>query len=946
VLFLSIKGLTLLKMCTLSSFEVVYPKSCQPQNNELKFVRLLTKFKIHCPMNQNYLLSKNGFFQQLLFTQKSMLLLVSFFLLAGKSTQAQTTGPNNAGTGTNVTGVGTLAWTSFGNVTAADGVSANAVFTGSANSNYLQGTNYGFSIPNGVVVDGIEVIINRKTSAVNAGRITKDNVVSIVKGGAIVGNNKATTLAYTTTLTTATYGSSTDKWGTAWTSADINAANFGAVISVNANNSLTASVDYIQIKVYYTPAPTVTSFTGTSACIGTTPSVVISGNYFTGATAVKFNGVSASYTLNSATQITATLPVGATTGTVSVTTSSGTGTSAGSFTINPLPTVAAITGSTNVCVGGTTTLSDVTSGGTWSSVSPSKATVNASGLVTGIAAGTSLITYTYTNGNGCTNSASTTITVNPLPVVTAAGSVCIGNTIQATPNTGGTWISNDTSKATIDNSGLITGTTSGNVTFTFTDAITGCSATTSAVGVVSSPLIISNPAGTQTVCSGSSASFIVTATGGGLTYQWYNGATSLTNGGAISGATSSTLTINPVTLSDAGTTYYCQVSGSCSPSVSSNTAELIVVDKVTITTQPISVQSFCAGDTATLSASATGDGIAYQWYKGATLLSDGTTVSGAATATLTLSSLSVSDTASIYYCLVSGTSPCSSVASSFATINVNQGVAITAQPQVSQTVCENSSASFSVSASGGNLSYQWYKGASLVTNGGTISGATTATLTISSTTTINSGSYYCLVSNSCSGSMASDNAILTVSAISVGGTASSSLPNVTPVVRNITECHFASGTVYLSGNTGAVVRWEYTTTGGANWLPIANTATSYTYTNITQSTFFRAVVQNSPCSLAYSNVTLVDVIPNVKPTPVTATPQTICAGGSTDLYSESGFATSSYLATGGSFSNANPANWLVDGCGNCLNAGGSNTTEGPFRLSATNGGTYSGINYT
>ncbi|WP_162126332.1 beta strand repeat-containing protein [Flavobacterium phycosphaerae] len=897
-------------------------------------------------MKKNYLHSEKRFSFKLFLIQNNLVLLFILLLLAGKSTQAQTAGPNNAGTGTNVTGVGTVAWTSFGNVTAADGVTANAVFTGSANSNYIQGTNYGFAIPIGVVVDGIEVTINRKTSAVNAGRITKDNVVSMVKGGAIVGNNKATTTAYTTTLTTATYGSPTDKWGTTWTSADINATNFGAVISVNANNSLTAAVDYIQIKVYYTPVPMVTSFTGSSACVGTTPSVVITGNYFTGATAVKFNGVSASFTVNSATQITATLPVSATTGTISVTTPSGTGTSAGSFTINPLPSVAPITGTTNVCIGGSTTLNEATSGGTWSSASPTKATINTSGVVTGIAAGTSLITYTYTNGNGCTNSVSTTITVTALPVVVAASSVCIGNTIQATPNSGGTWASNDTSKATIDTTGLIIGITSGNVTFTYTDTTTGCNATTSIVSVVSSPVITSNPVATQTVCSGNSASFSVTATGGGLTYQWYNGATLLTNGGAISGATSSTLTINPVALSDAGTTYYCEIIGSCSPAISSNTAELIVLEKATITDQPIGVQSFCAGDTASLAVSATGDGITYQWYKGATMLVDNGTVSGATSATLTLSPLSVSDSAANYYCLVTGTSPCNAVSSNFGTINVNQGVSITAQPQISQTVCESSSASFSVSASGGNLSYQWYKGASPVTNGGTISGATTATLTIASTTTTNSGSYYCLVSNNCSGSTASDNALLTVSANSVGGTASSSLPNVTPVVRNITQCHFASGTVYLSGHIGSVVRWEYTTSGGASWIPIANTTTSCTYNNITQSTFFRAVVQNNPCSLAYSYVALIDVIPNVKPTPVTATPQTICIGGSSDLYSESGFATSSYLATGGSFSNANPANWLVDGCGNCLNAGGSNTTEGPFRLSATNGGTYSGINYT
>ncbi|GEM_PF-305424 len=86
-------------------------------------------------------------------------------------------------------------------------------------------------------------------------------------------------------------------------------------------------------------APTITSFTPTSACAGTGTSVTITGTNFTGATAVTFyNGQSASYTVNTSTQITATLPSGATTGPISVTTPSGTGTSSTDFTVNVLPT--------------------------------------------------------------------------------------------------------------------------------------------------------------------------------------------------------------------------------------------------------------------------------------------------------------------------------------------------------------------------------------------------------------------------------------------------------------------------------------------------------------------------------------------------------------------------------------------------------------------------------
>src|SRR5436309_520676 len=77
---------------------------------------------------------------------------------------------------------------------------------------------------------------------------------------------------------------------------------------------------------------TITSFTPTTGPTGT--SVTISGTNFTGATAIRFNGVSASFTVSSATVIQATVPAGATTGPLTVTTPGGTATSASSFTVS------------------------------------------------------------------------------------------------------------------------------------------------------------------------------------------------------------------------------------------------------------------------------------------------------------------------------------------------------------------------------------------------------------------------------------------------------------------------------------------------------------------------------------------------------------------------------------------------------------------------------------
>ena len=80
--------------------------------------------------------------------------------------------------------------------------------------------------------------------------------------------------------------------------------------------------------------------------------------------------------------------------------------------------------------------------------------------------------------NGCRK-----VTVNPLPVLTAGSAVCVGSTMNLTPSTGGTWVSNNPSVAIVTNSGVVTGVAAGNATFTFTDTITTCKATTSVVVV-------------------------------------------------------------------------------------------------------------------------------------------------------------------------------------------------------------------------------------------------------------------------------------------------------------------------------------------------------------------------------------------------------------------------------------------------------------------------------
>lgn len=79
------------------------------------------------------------------------------------------------------------------------------------------------------------------------------------------------------------------------------------------------------------PTPTISSFTPLGGPVGT--AVTIYGTNFTSTTGVKFNGISASYIVQSSSQISTTVPTGATTGRISVTTTYGTATSALTFDV-------------------------------------------------------------------------------------------------------------------------------------------------------------------------------------------------------------------------------------------------------------------------------------------------------------------------------------------------------------------------------------------------------------------------------------------------------------------------------------------------------------------------------------------------------------------------------------------------------------------------------------
>ncbi len=155
---------------------------------------------------------------------------------------------------TNQGGIGTRPWSNTGNAISSNNSYASVAVDGQT-SNWLRCLNYGFAIPAGATIVGIELRVERKSNRTANGG-SDDAGVRLVKGGAIQPTDYETDTNYTTTDAVATYGSPSDLWGNTWTPAEINAANFGATFAATkpsgAGASHTVTVDHMEISVYYT----------------------------------------------------------------------------------------------------------------------------------------------------------------------------------------------------------------------------------------------------------------------------------------------------------------------------------------------------------------------------------------------------------------------------------------------------------------------------------------------------------------------------------------------------------------------------------------------------------------------------------------------------------------------------------------------------------------------
>jgi hypothetical protein len=380
----------------------------------------------------------------------------------------------------------------------------------------------------------------------------------------------------------------------------------------------------------------------------------------------------------------------------------------------------------------------------------------------------------------------------------------------------------------------------------------------------------------QTYNAGSTATLNVGAFGGApLGYQWRKNGSTLNNGGNISGATTSTLTISNILAGDAAS-YSVVVSNSYSLT---NSADVVIaVNDPWITVQPTN-QALNPNATAIIQVAASGTPIlSYQWYKDSSPLSDNGHITGSLTNKLTITSFNSGDVGTYSVTVMNGLA--TSISSSNAFIGLTDP-SISSQPQ-SITNAYGTTAIFTVTASGtAPFKYQWHKvGVGDLTDGGNISGSKTNKLTLTGVASADSGTYSVTVSNALGAWVESASAVLTVRD-----------PAIITQPLSLTNVEGTTATFHAAavGTPGLTYTWykgvniifdDGVKYGGAftDTLSISNVA------NTDEDTYTLTVLNGNSASESSVPVTLTVVPP---PTPITITIQPtsrkVLAGAKTAL---------------------------------------------------------------
>jgi hypothetical protein len=268
-----------------------------------------------------------------------------------------------------------------------------------------------------------------------------------------------------------------------------------------------------------------------------------------------------------------------------------------------------------------------------------------------------------------------------------------------------------------------------------------------------------------------------------------------------------------------------------------------VGDPAEITTQPIA-QAVTSGQSVTFSVVATGVApITYEWFK------DGSSISRATSATYTITSAAASDSGS-YTVVVTNSQGNVTSNAAYLTVSVPLSIPLISVQPVSQTIVPGQGVTFSIIASGYPIpSYQWKK------NGADITNATSSIYTISSVATSDSGSYTVVATNS-QGSITSNAALLTVSAVF-----SAPVISVQPVSQTVTVGQSVTLNVTASGNPTPSCQWNK---NGTNISGATSTMFTIGSADVADSGSYAVVVTNNQGAVT-SNAAILTVFGQKRP---------------------------------------------------------------------------------
>ena len=385
-----------------------------------------------------------------------------------------------------------------------------------------------------------------------------------------------------------------------------------------------------------------------------------------------------------------------------------------------------------------------------------------------------------------------------------------------------TYTSSDPSVASVDENGLVTANKAGTATITMRAKYSSPKATYLYRFEVEVPLpqpVITTQPSNVSVAAGNRVTFKVTATGEGLSYQWYCRSSASGKWNALNTNSAKTATLSITTNANQdGYQFYCAVTNEAG-TVDSNAATLTVTaEKPGIIKQP-SNANVAAGSRVTFRVTASGEGVRYQWYcrSSASGKWNALNTSSAKSAALTLTT-SAKQNGYQFFCAVTNDAGTTNTRAATLTIAADKP-AITTQPSNVRVAAGNRVA-FKVTATGEGLSYQWYcrSSASGKWNALNTNSAKTATLSITTTAKQNGYQFYCAVTNA-AGTTNSNAATLTITA---------GKPTITtqPANANVAAGSRVTFRVAASG-TGLSYQWYCRSSASGKWNAL-NTSSAKT----------------------------------------------------------------------------------------------------------------------